>query len=213
MPQDVSASAVRAAMEALAPDYPGLALHGVVGDFTRHLDRLPRGARRTVAFLGGTIGNLRPRDRAAFLTTLRGVLRAGERLLLGTSMVVDVPTMVAAYDDAQGVTAAFNRNVLRVLNRELSADFAVDAFDHHAVWDSRHEWIEMRLRARRAMTVRVAGLDLTVPFADGEVLVTETSAKFRPGGVRGWLEATGYEVTRTWTDPAGRHAMTLATAA
>ena len=145
---DVSASALREAMDALAPDYPGLALHGVVGDFTRHLDRLPRGARRMVAFLGGTVGNLRPRERAAFLTTLRGVLRPGERLLLGTSMVIDVPTMVAAYDDAQGVTAAFNRNVLRVLNRELAADFAVDAFDHHALWDTRHEWIEMRLRAR-----------------------------------------------------------------
>jgi L-histidine Nalpha-methyltransferase len=215
VPQDVSASALRAAMDALAPDYPGLALHGVVGDFTRHLDRLPGGedGRRLVAFLGGTIGNLRPRDRAAFLITLRGALRPGERLLLGTSMVVDVPTMVAAYDDAQGVTAAFNRNVLRVLNRELSADFAVDAFDHHALWDARHEWIEMRLRARRPMTVRVAALDLTVPFAEGEELTTETSAKFRPGGVRGWLEATGYEITRTWTDERGRHALTLATAA
>jgi L-histidine Nalpha-methyltransferase len=213
VPQDVSASALRAAMDALAPDYPGLALHGVVGDFTRHLDRLPGGARRLVAFLGGTIGNLRPRDRAAFLTSVRAVLRPGERLLLGTSMVVDVPTMVAAYDDAQGVTAAFNRNVLRVLNRELRADFAVDAFEHHALWDARHEWIEMRLRARRAMTVHVAGLDLTVPFAEGEELTTETSAKFRPGGVRGWLEATGYEVTRSWTDGRGRHALTLATAA
>ncbi len=213
VPQDVSASALRAAMDALAPDYPGLALHGVVGDFTRHLDRLPRGGSRTVAFLGGTIGNLQPRDRAAFLTQLRGVLRPGEQLLLGTSMVIDEPTMVAAYDDAQGVTAAFNRNVLRVLNRELSADFAVDAFDHRALWDPRHEWIEMRLRARRAMTVRVAALDLTVQFAEGEELKTETSAKFRPGGVRGWLEATGYEITRTWTDPDGRHALTLATAA
>jgi L-histidine N-alpha-methyltransferase len=213
VPQDVSASALRAAMDALAPDYPGLALHGVVGDFTRHLDRLPRGGRRTVAFLGGTIGNLRPRDRAAFLTELRAVLRPGEQLLLGTSMVIDEPTMVAAYDDAQGVTAAFNRNVLRVLNRELAADFAVDAFDHHALWDPRHEWIEMRLRARRAMTVRVAALDLTVRFAEGEELTTETSAKFRPGGVRGWLEATGYEVTRIWTDEEGRHALTLATAA
>ncbi len=213
VPQDVSASALRAAMDALAPDYPGLALHGVVGDFTRHLDRLPRGLRRTVAFLGGTIGNLQPRDRAAFLTQLRGVLRPGEQLLLGTSMVVDEPTMVAAYDDAQGVTAEFNRNVLHVLNRELAADFAVEAFDHRALWDPRHEWIEMRLRAQRAMTVRVATLDLTVRFAEGEELVTETSAKFRPGGVRGWLEATGYEITRTWTDEAGRHALTLATAA
>jgi L-histidine N-alpha-methyltransferase len=213
VPQDVSASALRAAMDALAPDYPGLALHGVVGDFTRHLDGLPRGGRRTVAFLGGTIGNLRPRDRAAFLTELRAVLRPGEQLLLGTSMVIDEPTMVAAYDDAQGVTAAFNRNVLRVLNRELAADFAVEAFDHHALWDPRHEWIEMRLRARRAMTVRVAALGLTVRFAEGEELTTETSAKFRPGGVRGWLEATGYEVTRIWTDGEGRHALTLATAA
>jgi L-histidine Nalpha-methyltransferase len=213
VPQDVSASALRAAMDALAPDYPGIALHGVVGDFTRHLDRLPRGGKRTVAFLGGTIGNLQPRDRAAFLTQLRSVLRPGEQLLLGTSMVIDEPTMVAAYDDAQGVTAEFNRNVLRVLNRELSADFAVDAFDHRALWNPRHEWIEMRLRARRAMTVRVADLDLTVRFADGEELTTETSAKFRPGGVRGWLEATGYEITHTWADEEGRHALTLATAA
>ena len=202
VPQDVSASAVRAAMDALAPDYPGLALHGVVGDFTRHLDRLPRGWHGAWSpSSAAPIGNLRPRERAAFLTTLRGVLRPGERLLLGTSMVIDAPTMVAAYDDAQGVTAAFNRNVLRVLNRELSADFAVDAFDHHALWDARHEWIEMRLRARRAMTVRVADLDLTVQLAEGEEITTETSAKFRPGGVRGWLEATGYEITRTWTDP------------
>ena len=144
---------------------------------------------------------------------MRAVLQPGEWLLLGTSMVVDVPTLVAAYDDAQGVTAAFNRNVLRVLNRELSADFAVDAFDHVALWDTRHEWIEMRLRAQRAMTVHVADLDLTVRFAEGEELTTETSAKFRPGGVRGWLEATGYEITRTWTDERGRHALTLATAA
>jgi L-histidine N-alpha-methyltransferase len=222
VPQDVSASALRAAMDALAPDYPGLALHGVVGDFTRHLDRLPgggggrngrEGVRRIIAFLGGTIGNLQPRDRAAFLTQLRGVLRPGEHLLLGTSMVIDEPTMVAAYDDAQGVTAEFNRNVLRVLNRELSADFGVDAFDHRALWDPRHEWIEMRLRAQRAMTVRLAALDLSVRFAEGEELITETSAKFRPGGVRGWLEATGYEITRTWTDDEGRHALTLATAA
>jgi len=216
VPQDVSASALRAAMDALAPDYPGLALHGVVGDFTRHLDRLPRagnGGGRIIAFLGGTIGNLQPRDRAAFLTQLRGVLAPGEQLLLGTSMVIDEPTMVAAYDDSHGVTAEFNRNVLRVLNRELAADFAVDAFDHHALWDPRHEWIEMRLRARRAMTVRLADLGLTVRFAEGEELTTETSAKFRPGGVRGWLEATGYEITRTWTDPDGRHSLTLATAA
>src|SRR4029079_17613945 len=158
-------------------------------------------------------GNLRPRERAAFLTTLRGVLRPGERLLLGTSMVIDAATMVAAYDDAQGVTAAFNRNVLRVLHRELSADFAVDAFDHHALWDTRHEWIEMRLRARRAMTVRLADLDLTVQLAEGEEITTETSAKFRPGGVRGWLAGNGDQVNDIWAGPLWRHALALATAA
>ena len=213
IPQDVSEPALRAAMDTLAVEYPGLALHGVVGDFTRQLDRLPRGSRRLVAFLGGTIGNLRPPERAAFLTQLRAALEPGEHLLLGTGMVVDEPTLVAAYDDAAGVTAEFNRNVLRVLNRELHADFDVAAFAHVALWNATHEWIEMRLRAERAMTVHIADLALTVPFAAGEELLTETSAKFRPGGVRGWLEATGYEIVRTWTDPDGRFALTLASAA
>ena len=212
VPQDVSASALRLAMDALAAEYPDLALHGVVGDFTTHLDRLPRGDRRMVAFLGGTIGNLLPPERTAFLTQLRSVLQPGEHLLLGTGLVVEEDVMVAAYDDAAGVTAEFNRNVLHVLNRELGADFDVDAFAHHALWDRAHEWIEMRLRAERAMTVQLAGLGLTVEFAAGEEMRTEISTKFRPGGVRGWLEATGFEVTRSWTDPDDRFALTLATA-
>jgi L-histidine N-alpha-methyltransferase len=184
----------------------------VVGDFTVDLDKLPRGDRRMVAFLGGTIGNLVPAERAAFLTALRAVLEPGETLLLGTGLVIDEATLVAAYDDAAGVTAEFNRNVLHVLNRELGADFDVDAFAHRALWDAQHEWIEMRLVAQRAMTVRVAALDLAVEFAAGEEVRTEISAKFRPGGVRGWLEATGWEVRRTWTDPDGRFALTLAAA-
>jgi L-histidine Nalpha-methyltransferase len=212
VPQDVSEAALRGALAELALEYPGLELHGVVGDFTADLDKLPRGERRTVAFLGGTIGNLRPPERAAFLTALRAVLAPGEQLLLGTGLVVEEDVLVAAYDDAAGVTAEFNRNVLRVLNRELSADFDVDAFAHRAVWNRQDEWIEMRLRAERAMTVHVRALDLVVEFAAGEELLTETSAKFRPGGVRGWLEATGYAVTRTWTDDDERFALTLATA-
>ena len=213
VPQDVSESALRLAMDALAQEYPRLALHGVVGDFTRHLDRLPRGRRRLVAFLGGTIGNLVPAERAAFLTQLRSVLAPGEQLLLGTGLIVEEDVLVRAYDDTAGITAEFNRNVLRVLNRELDADFDVDAFTHHALWDRDHEWIEMRLRADRDMTVHVRGLDLTVRFAAGEELRTETSAKFLPGGVRGWLEATGFTFTRSWTDPDNRFALTLATAA
>jgi L-histidine Nalpha-methyltransferase len=215
VPQDVSESALRLAMDALAEEYPDLALHGVVGDFTRHLDRLPRGRRRMVAFLGGTIGNLLPDQRSAFLTQLRSVLAPGEQLLLGTGLVIDPAVLVPAYDDAAGVTAEFNKNVLRVLNRELDADFDVDAFSHRAVWDADREWIEMRLRAGRAMTVHVTALGLTVEFADGEEMRTEVSAKFRVEGGRGlraMLEATGFELTRCWIDPDERFALSLATA-
>ncbi|MDN5860698.1 MAG: L-histidine N(alpha)-methyltransferase, partial [Pseudonocardia sp.] len=178
VPQDVSAPALRQAMDALAPDYPGLALHGVVSDFTAHLDRLPGGDRRMIAFLGGTIGNLRPHERRVFLDELRSVLAPGEQLLLGTGLVLDEPTLVAAYDDSAGITAEFNRNVLHVLNRELGADFDVDAFAHVALWDPVDEWIEMRLRATRAMTVHVRELDLVAEFAHGEEMRTEISAKF-----------------------------------
>jgi L-histidine N-alpha-methyltransferase len=220
VPQDVSESALRGAMDTLAAEYPDLRLRGVVGDFTRHLDRLPGGRhhplpdgrRRMVAFLGGTIGNLLPAERSAFLSGLRAVLEPGEQLLLGTGLVVDPTVLVPAYDDAAGVTAEFNRNVLRVLNRELDADFDVAAFDHRAVWDVENEWIEMRLLARRAMTVHVTGLDLTVEFDAAEQMCTEVSAKFRPDGIRAVLAATGFDLTRMWTDPDDRHALSLATA-
>jgi len=212
VPQDVSESALRLAMDALAPDYPGLMLHGVVGDFTRHLDRLPRGTRRMVAFLGGTIGNLVPHERRTFLSRLRSVLAPGEQLLLGTGLVTDPAVMVPAYDDAAGVTAEFNRNVLHVLNRELGADFEVDTFAHVALWDAENEWIEMRLRATRASTVHIPALDLTVDFAEGEELRTEISAKFRREGVRGMLAETGFALTRWWADPDERFGLTLAAA-
>lgn len=212
VPQDVSASALRLAMDSLAVEYPDLALHGVVGDFTKHLDRLPGGDRRMVAFLGGTIGNLTRDERYEFLRRLRAVLEPGEQLLLGTGLVVDESVMVPAYDDAAGVTAEFNRNVLHVLNRELRADFDVDAFAHRALWDAENSWIEMRLVAQRAMTVHLAELDLTVEFAAGEQMRTEISTKFRPDGVQEALEATGYRVAHTWTDADDRFALTLATA-
>ncbi|HXV94022.1 MAG TPA: L-histidine N(alpha)-methyltransferase [Pseudonocardia sp.] len=213
VPQDVSEAALRGAMDELAADYPQLVLHGVVGDFTRHLDRLPRGERRMIAFLGGTIGNLLPAERRGFLAGVRSVLGRGEQLLLGTGLVTDPAVLVPAYDDAAGVTAEFNRNVLHVLNRELDADFDVEAFAHVALWDAEREWIEMRLRAERAMTVTIGGLGLAVGFAAGEELRTEVSAKFRLDGVRGELEAAGFTLTRTWSDPLDRFALSLATAA
>ncbi|MDT7556540.1 MAG: L-histidine Nalpha-methyltransferase [Pseudonocardiales bacterium] len=212
LPLDVSEAALREATSALAVDYPRLMVHGIVGDFTRHLSRIPAAGKRLLAFLGGTIGNLMPEDRAVFLRNARAVLRPGEQLLVGVGLVIDPAVMVPAYDDSQGVTADFNRNVLRVLNRELGADFDVDAFEHLALWNAEREWIEMRLRATRRMTVHVAELGLHVPFAEGEEMRTETSAKFRPAGLRAELTGTGFELTELWTDSRQRFALALATA-
>jgi L-histidine Nalpha-methyltransferase len=212
VPLDVSGSALRESAAAIATDYPGLTVHGVLGDFTEHLDLLPGSAPRVVAFLGGTIGNLVPAERAKFLAGVRSVLNAGEWLLLGTDLVKDPETLVRAYDDAAGVTAEFNRNVLRVLNRELTADFDVDAFQHVALWDAEREWIEMRLRATRAMRAHIADLDLTIAFAEGEELRTEVSAKFRREVVRAELADAGFELAKWLTDTEGRFAVSLARA-
>ncbi|MEV0724616.1 L-histidine N(alpha)-methyltransferase [Micromonospora purpureochromogenes] len=210
VPLDVSVSALRQSTEQIATDYPGLRVRGIVGDFTRQLDRLPTGGRRLVVFLGGTIGNLLPPERAAFLSAMRATLEAGDWLLIGTDLVKDPAVIVPAYDDAAGVTAEFNRNVLRVVNRELGADFDPAAFTHVARWDPDREWIEMRLRAEREMRVRV--LDLTVDFAAGEELRTEVSAKFRPEGIARELAAAGFTVREFWTDPAGLFGVSLARA-
>ncbi|GAA3761163.1 L-histidine N(alpha)-methyltransferase [Plantactinospora mayteni] len=210
VPLDVSVSALEQSTAEIAAAYPGLRVRGIVGDFTRHLDRLPTGGRRLVAFLGGTIGNLLPAERAVFLAALRSALERGDWLLLGTDLVKDPGVLVPAYDDAAGVTAEFNRNVLRVLNRELGADFEVDAFDHVALWDPDERWIEMRLRARRPMRVRV--LDLDLAFAEGEELRTEISAKFRPEDVDAELAAAGFTGQARWTDDDGLFAVTLAQA-
>ncbi|MFI6133512.1 L-histidine N(alpha)-methyltransferase [Micromonospora sp. NPDC051141] len=210
VPLDVSVSALRGSTEQIAAAYPGLRVRGIVGDFTRHLDRLPTGGRRLVAFLGGTIGNLLPGERAGFLTAMRATLEVGDWLLIGTDLVKDPGVIVPAYDDAAGVTAEFNRNVLRVINRELGADFDVAAFRHVAVWDPDREWIEMRLRAERPTRVRVLDLDLT--FAVGEELRTEVSAKFRPAGIAAELDRAGFARQAFWTDPDGLFGVSLARA-
>ncbi|GII56784.1 histidine N-alpha-methyltransferase [Planotetraspora thailandica] len=208
-PVDVDAVTLEAATRRLAADYPGLAVRPVRADFERHLSLLPRDGRRMVAFLGGTVGNLPPAAREVFLKELRSTLRPGDTLLLGTDLVKDVRRLVAAYDDEEGVTAAFNRNVLHVINRELGADFEPDAFEHVARYDADNEWMEMRLRASTAMKVRLAALDLSVAFESGEEIRTEISAKFREEGVRAELETAGLRVIRSYTDPAGDFALTL----
>ncbi|MGN9778500.1 L-histidine N(alpha)-methyltransferase [Micromonospora sp. H33] len=210
VPLDVSVSALRQSTAEIAADYPGLRVRGIVGDFTQHLDRMPVGGRRLVVFLGGTIGNLLPAERAEFLSQMRAALEPGDWLLVGTDLVKDPAVIVPAYDDAAGVTAEFNRNVLRVVNRELGADFDPEAFCHVARWDPEREWIEMRLRALQPMRVHV--LDLDVTFAAGEELRTEVSAKFRPEGIAAELAAAGFTAHDFWTDPAGLFGVTLARA-
>ena len=209
-PVDVSDAALEEAVPLLEATYPGLVVHGIVADFERHLDALPAEGPRLVAFLGGTIGNFEPVQRGRFLAALGRTLRPGDALLLGTDLVKDPERLVRAYDDAAGVTADFNLNVLRVINRELGGDFAVDAFEHVALWDAETEWIEMRLRSTRDQQVRVEALDLSVAFTAGEEMRTEISAKFRRGKVEQELAGAGLRLAEWWTDEAGDFALSLA---
>ncbi|MEW1722442.1 L-histidine N(alpha)-methyltransferase [Streptomyces sp. NPDC093109] len=212
VPVDVSESALRGAAGALLDGRPGLRVHALIADFTASLDLPATPGPRLVAFLGGTIGNLLPPERAVFLASVRALLAPGDALLLGTDLVKDESVLVRAYDDAAGVTAAFNKNVLTVINRELGADFDPADFGHVARWDRAEEWIEMRLRARRALTVKIPELDLVVHFAAGEEVRTEVSAKFRQERVRTELGCAGMELRHWWTDGEGRFALSLATA-
>ncbi|HEV3048560.1 MAG TPA: L-histidine N(alpha)-methyltransferase [Solirubrobacteraceae bacterium] len=210
VPVDVTESMVRDSAHALTSEYPGLRVHGVIGDFERHLDRVPEAlGPRIVAFLGGTIGNFPPGSRRRFLREIARLMGPGDHLLMGTDLVKDPRVLEAAYDDAQGVTAEFNRNMLYVLNRELQADFDPEDFDHVALFDRNNEWIEMRLRARREHTTLVRDLDLSVHFQEGEELRTEISAKFTPERLEGDLAAAGLELERLLTDADGLFALSL----
>lgn len=209
VPFDVSEQTLRDAAANCAAEYGDIDVHGVVGDFEHHLDRIPHEGRRLIAFLGGTIGNFAPTHRAEFLAALAATMDRGDALLLGIDLVKDPARLVPAYDDDAGVTAEFNRNVLHVLNRTLDADFQPERFAHVAIWDPDNEWIEMRLRADSPMSVKVHALDLVVDFDDSEELRTEISAKFRREGVESELATAGLELTEWWTDPAGDFALSL----
>ena len=209
VPVDVSESALTQAGHALIAQRPDLSVHALIADFTGGLSLPGTPGPRLVAFLGGTIGNLLPVERAAFLASVHALLSPGDALLLGTDLVKDENVLVRAYDDAAGATAEFNKNVLTVVNRELGADFDPGAFDHVALWDAENEWIEMRLRSRTEQTVKVPALDLAVDFAADEELHTEISAKFRKEGVRSELAAVGLELAHWWTDSEGRFALSL----
>ena len=210
VPFDVSEPTLEVSGAAIRGEYPGLDVEPIAGDFERHLGDLPDGERRLVAFLGSTIGNLPPDARRAFLAELGRLLGPTDALLLGIDLVKDECRLLEAYDDAAGVTSDFNRNVLRVLNRELDAEFDPEAFEHLARWDPEREWVEMRLRSTRAQRVPVPALDAVVELDEGETIRTEISQKFRPERVAEELAAVGLEVAVTWLDSGGDFGLVLA---
>lgn len=213
VPFDVDPSVLARAGETIARDFAPIEVEALVGDFEQHTALLPRHPRRLVAFLGSTIGNLEAGDRARFLQAVSATLADEDAFLMGTDLVRDPDRLRAAYDDPGGVTARFNKNVLAVLNRELGANFDLDDFDHVAEWNAAQGWMEMRLRARRAVTVSVAVLGLDVGFAAGEEIRTEISVKFTPDQVRDELAAAGLSLVHWWTDEAGDFALSLARSA
>jgi L-histidine N-alpha-methyltransferase len=210
VPFDVSDEFLRGAASSLSSEYEALAVHLVIGDFHRHLAEIPTEGRRMIAFLGGTIGNFDPAQRARFLFDLNCTMSSDDSLLLGTDLVKDRARLVAAYDDAAGVTAAFNKNVLRVLNEHLGGDFDPEQFAHVARWNEEQQWIEMRLQATEPASVNLRGADLRVEFARGEELLTEISSKFTPDRVEAELSEAGFVVEGSWGGPEGEFLLTLA---
>lgn len=210
VPVDVSSDYLQESAEKIAADYPAVRVHAVAADHDRHLELLPPLKRRLIAFLGSTIGNMAPHERGRFLGTLRRIMQPGDTVLLGVDLVKDRDRLVRAYDDAKGVTAAFNRNVLSVINRGLDADFVLDRFQHVAAWDELHERMEMRLRSTRDQVVHIRALDLRVTFSEGEEMRTEISSKFRRAGMEKELSQADLQLMRWWVDTDGDYAVCLA---
>jgi L-histidine N-alpha-methyltransferase len=212
-PVDISEEITRDTAQRIAEEYEDITVRGLVCDFELDLERIPVAGPRVIALLGGTIGNFEPQQRAGFLRRIRNLLGPEDRFLLGTDLVKDRATLEAAYNDERGVTAEFNKNVLAVLNRELRADFSVDAFEHVARWDAENLWIDIRLRSLADQVVNVPALEMQVPFTAGEEMRTEISTKFARPGLEGIYAEAGLELTDWWTDSDGLYALSLARAA
>jgi L-histidine N-alpha-methyltransferase len=211
VPVDISEEITRQTATLLIDEYPGLLVHGVICDFENDLERLPGwGQRRMLAFLGGTIGNFSPQKRISFLRRIGSMLGPADTLLLGTDLVKDPDRLEAAYNDSAGVTARFNKNVLRVLNRELGADFDLDAFEHRAFYDADAEWVDIRLRSRTRQSVSLPKLSMEVEFGEGEEMRTEVSCKFTPQSLERSYAEAGLRLAATWTDPEEEFALSLA---
>lgn len=198
VPFDVSEATLREAAEMLSTRYPGLAVDAVAGDFTRHLPHLPTEGQRMIAFLGGTLGNFYEEERRAFLGALADTLRSGESILLGVDLFKDIDRIIAAYNDETGVSEAFNKNVLTVINRELGANFDLDAFTYMPMFDPIHSRVDMRLLSLIDQTVRIEDLDLDVNFAASEEIRVEISTKFRPHKIIAEVTDAGFELTELW---------------
>ena len=211
-PVDISEEITRTTADAIAAEYEGIQVLGHVCDFELDLERVPVEGPRVLAFLGGTIGNFPPAQRASFLRRVANLLDPDDRFLLGTDLVKDRETLELAYDDPYGVTAAFNKNVLAVLNERLDANFDVDAFEHVARWDADNLWMDIRLRSLKHQVIDINGLDLQVAFAAGEEMRTEISTKFMRAGLESIYAEAGLELTDWWTDPDALYALSLARA-
>jgi L-histidine N-alpha-methyltransferase len=212
-PVDISEQITYATAAAIAREYEGVEVLGHVCDYELDLERVPVRGPRVIAFLGGTIGNFQPAQRSSFLRRIANLLDGDDRFLLGTDLVKDRATLEAAYDDSEGVTAAFNKNVLAVLNERLDANFDLDAFEHVARWDAENLWMDIRLRSLRHQVIEIRSLGLQVAFAAGEEMRTEISTKFAREGLEGIYAEAGLEITDWWTDPEGHYALSLARAA
>lgn len=210
VPVDISEEITRSAAAKLVAEYEGLAVHGVICDYETHLERIPRGEGAVIAFLGGTIGNFRPAPRRSFLARISTLMYPGDRFLLGTDLVKDRAVLEAAYDDSEGVTAEFNKNVLNVLNRELDGNFDPDGFEHVAFFDEENSWIDIRLRSLEEQFIDLRKLDMRVHFARNEEMRTEISTKFTPDRLEAVYADAGLEMTDLWTDPDGLYALSLA---
>ncbi|HET6830824.1 MAG TPA: L-histidine N(alpha)-methyltransferase [Solirubrobacterales bacterium] len=210
VPVDIAEGITRRVAAELVEEYPGLAVEGIVCDYETHLERIPRPEGALIAFLGGTIGNFRPAARRSFLARIATLMYPEDRFLLGTDLVKDQARLEAAYNDAAGVTAEFNANVLHVLNRELDADFDPDGFEHVAFWDADNEWIDIRLRALGEQFVDLRALDMRAHFARNEEMRTEISTKFTRERIESSYADAGLELLDWWTDEEGLYALSLA---
>jgi len=210
VPVDISEEITRRVAEELVGEYEGLRVHGIVCDYETHLERVPREEGALIAFLGGTIGNFRPGPRRSFLARIATLMYPGDRFLLGTDLVKDPAVLEAAYNDSAGITAEFNKNVLRVIDRELDANLDPGAFEHVAFWDPENEWIDIRLRSLREQFADIRGLDMRVHFSRHEEMRTEISTKFTRERLESSYADAGLELVEWWTDPDELYALSLA---